>query len=549
MGIPAYFISLLRKNSKLLTKFNNDIKVNGLYFDSNSIIYDVIHDIESKNNTNNNNDKNNMNNTIISNEVIYKLVCEKLELYIKIINPANEIFISFDGVAPVAKMEQQRQRRYKSQLIKNIKLSTGIDDKNKFDTNQITPGTKFMTDLCVYINKYFNNKTINANIILNLSDIPGEGEHKIYNYIRNNHNKLVNKYNNKNYSHFVYGLDSDLIMLSLINYDIVNNIYLLRETPHFIQNINKNYLPNSLYFINFNHMKNIITYNIHQDDYVLLGFILGNDFIPHNPCFNIRHDGLNIIMKIYKETFPLFNTNLRFLTSITNNNVKHINWNNLKLFFINLSKIEKKELETIINNKHVLSKQRHIINKEMSIDDRLNYIPKLNFNIEYNIFNDSKWKNNYYKSCLNINYNNKAEVYKISMNYIDALRWNFNYYTQNNIDYLWSYNYNFSPLISDIIQYIHDFEEFDELKTSYNSDNINNIHFQTQLAYVLPRESYKYVNKKIRNYILNNKPYVINHKMTYNYAFSTYLWEGHLDLNYININELDLEIKEQLHEE
>ena len=62
-------------------------------------------------------------------------------------------------------------------------------------------------------------------IIFSDSNVPGEGEHKIYNYIKNN----IKNLNDKTLS--VYGLDADLIMLSMaIQQD---NIFLLREAVHF----------------------------------------------------------------------------------------------------------------------------------------------------------------------------------------------------------------------------------------------------------------------------------------------------------------------------
>ena len=65
-------------------------------------------------------------------------VCEKINDYIKIINPIKETFIAFDGVAPVAKLEQQRTRRYKGQFEKNL-----FNKNNEWNTSNITPGTIF----------------------------------------------------------------------------------------------------------------------------------------------------------------------------------------------------------------------------------------------------------------------------------------------------------------------------------------------------------------------------------------------------------------------
>lgn len=549
MGIPSYFISLLKQNPNLLTKLTPNLVINGLYFDSNSIIYDVIRELEAASPDNK-----------ITDKSVYHNVCEKLMLYIKTIQPRNEVYISLDGVAPAAKMEQQRQRRYKTQMIRNIKQSFDASPSLKINTNQITPGTEFMEQMCLYIKKYFNShKVYNSNnepikILLNLSDIPGEGEHKIYNYIRQHHNTLKQKYNTCSYKHIVYGLDSDLIMLSLINSDVVDNIYLLREAPPFIKQIHKHYLPGELYYIDFNNIIDIITYSIHQDDYVLISFILGNDFIPHNPAFNIRNAGLDIVINTYK---TVFNNSIggRNITYVDNRK-RYIHMYNLKKLFIELSTLEKQHFKNNIERKNKLAlKPPMSANNNLTIDDRLNLIPKINVEKERNIFlfsdGEHTWKKNYYKVCFHTDYSDATpsiiadgertnDFINILDNYIDALFWNFDYYTQNNVDVFWKYNYHHAPLLGDVVSVMSDFN-YDNRFLRYNCFSIENnpIHPQTQLSYVLPRESNILLSKEIKTHIEKHIPELIHHNLNYDYAFSTYLWEGHLELNYIDIKRLN----------
>ena len=102
MGIPSYFSYIVKQHSNVIRKLDNTMKINNFYIDANSIIYDAIHKI----------DFNNLTDTDV-NTIIHKVI-NKIDDYIHTIKPDTYVFIAFYGVAPVAKLEQQRQRRYKS---------------------------------------------------------------------------------------------------------------------------------------------------------------------------------------------------------------------------------------------------------------------------------------------------------------------------------------------------------------------------------------------------------------------------------------------------
>ena len=40
------------------------------------------------------------------------------------------------------------------------------------------------------------------------------------------------------------------------------------------------------------------------DDWVLMGFLVGNDFIPHLPDMHISHNALPLLYKAYVEVLP-----------------------------------------------------------------------------------------------------------------------------------------------------------------------------------------------------------------------------------------------------
>lgn len=115
-----------------------------------------------------------------------------LSLY-KLVRPSGVLYLAVDGVAPRAKMNQQRSRRFRSAKEQEI-LAAELaargtkqlqNTQQRFDSNCITPGTDFMLKLSLALQKWveFKMKTDpvwqnGADVIVSGPDVPGEGEHK-----------------------------------------------------------------------------------------------------------------------------------------------------------------------------------------------------------------------------------------------------------------------------------------------------------------------------------------------------------------------------------
>ena len=149
MGIPSYFSFIVKNHARIIKKLaQNTIPINNLYLDCNSIIYDAVHNIDFT--------------KLIESDVdtIIRSVCNKIDEYIFQLKPNNIVYIAFDGVAPVAKLEQQRSRRYKSLYQNNISKTIFKDSKpDPWNTTAITPGTVFMSKLNDKIRKTYNETT------------------------------------------------------------------------------------------------------------------------------------------------------------------------------------------------------------------------------------------------------------------------------------------------------------------------------------------------------------------------------------------------------
>ena len=332
MGIPSYFAHIVRKHRQIIQPLSHVPVINNLYLDCNSFIYEaqMSKDIQTNNN--------NLYETNLINAV-----CDKLVLYMNQLKPNKRVFIAFDGVAPMAKLNQQRNRRYMSAFQSSLSKNTNVEPK--WNTAAITPGTEFMENLGNNVKKRFCNPIEFGleEIIVSTSNDSGEGEHKIYEYIRNNASY------HKDTNTVIYGLDADLIMLTLNHLHISENMFLFRETPEFIKHIDKTLNPNEMYLLHIPLFAKIIintmstndstneTMNLDNKvlmndvlfDYIFICFFLGNDFLPHFPALNIRTTGIDRLIETYK-----------FLFSGTNETLtkdRQIIWKNVRKFINDLS--------------------------------------------------------------------------------------------------------------------------------------------------------------------------------------------------------------------
>ena len=222
--------------------------------------------------------------------------------------------------------------------------------KKTWDSNVITPGTPFMFLLAQSI-RYWCQWKLNTDpawadikVIISDASVPGEGEHKIMQFIRSQRSDP--KYD-PNTRHVMYGLDADLIMLGLGTHE--PHFRILREdvfaqdskarackicgqpghyadqcrgTPKqksgqhdekaskpeikpFIWlsvGILREYLAAEM-FTPGQHFPFDLERAI--DDWVFMCFFVGNDFLPHLPSLDIHEDGIDKLIAIWRDNIPV----------------------------------------------------------------------------------------------------------------------------------------------------------------------------------------------------------------------------------------------------
>jgi len=530
MGIPSYFSYIVKNHANIIKKLSaNTIKVDNLYLDCNSIIYDAVHNIDFT--------------TLKESDAdtIIRAVCNKIDEYISQLKPTNSVYIAFDGVAPVAKLDQQRSRRYKSlyqnEIMRSIYKNTKPDPWN---TTAITPGTLFMQKLNekIYYNYKNPEKYSVKSIILSGSDKCGEGEHKLFQHIRDFPDE------HKNQTTVIYGLDADLIMLSINHLPISENIYLFRETPHFIQSINSELEPNESYVMDIPELAKVITLDMNNGeelttnqqknriyDYIFLCFFLGNDFMPHFPSVNIRTGGVDKMLNAYKATIGGTNENLT--------DGKKIYWKNVRKLVEFLASNE----EEFIKNEAKLRDRRGKYNlPDETADDKFkkfDAIPTYERSLEkyINPFTNN-WQYRYYKTLFNVEIDENRKK-QICTNYLEGLEWTMKYYTTGCANWRWCYNYNYPPLFCDLIHFIpyFDTEFVENVKPNPVSELV-------QLCYVLPKQSLNLLPEKLYNALIKNHIDWYHSDCTFAWSYCRYFWESHVNLPHIDINELEKFVNE-----
>lgn len=484
---------------------------------------------------------------LILNEVI-KLT----HLIIEMVKPKHTIFISIDGVAPCAKMKQQASRRTKGPLeqylTNQIKTSLGVAVEPAWDKSAITPGTPFMNKLTEHIRldietskKIYHGKTV----MLSDSNDPGEGEHKIFNYIKRNLTELKvdDDVPDKTEKIVVYGLDADLIMLSLASH--CNTIFLLRESQEFTKEGNSTeFLYLDIYMFKQclvtdikNQLKELVhANNVHFiDDFVFMAFMLGNDFLPHFPTLEIKvsgKDGIDKLLSIYASIYKKRKTHLVKITDRYNpEKIKvDINVDFLKDIIAEISSTENDDMyEHYMKRRHTRPMQPDVdFPSELEIKlNELRFMPVYHIGTELKLHIDGSkdWKKRYYNYYLRKT-RTVDDINEICKDYLAGLKWVLEYYFTATHSWGWYYPHIGPPTFDDLRVYLN--------KNSYpdiNDPIKTPVTPFEQLLIVLPRTSSHLLPAKLGKLMTDPKSALFKYypdptKIKLNFIFKRYLWEA-----------------------
>jgi 5'-3' exonuclease len=559
---------VLKKYPHVIKRLSELPCINNLYLDCNGMVYDVVHQMQYT-----------PENIAAYEAEMLQRICESIDACIAILRPISSVFIAFDGVAPVAKLNQQRERRYKSwylgemeaqrrrEIVSARSTQTGSGKsktstfkveppKPAWNTSAITPGTKFMNALHDKLAEYYdttNKSALNARynlsgagIIVSSSKEPGEGEHKLFEYIRDHAAEHADM------TTVIYGLDADLIMLCMSHLHISRGIYLYRETPEFVKSINVVLDEKERYFMDIPEfataiVQHVITLSAPNPtaaknkvmDYIFMCFMLGNDFMPHFPALNIRTTGIASLMEAYRATIG---SNETIIQIHLNEYVIH--WPNYKKLVAHLAAQEL----TLIRKEHGTRDRQARHMRDSDKDDDVMHdvmmLPMTQRDVERDInpFQPG-WETRYYSALCDMHGAiDPPAVAALCRNYLEGMEWTFRYYTRGCVDWKWTYANHYPPLLADLVHHIPETHDPTNAFSFLQVKPKEPIRDVVQLCYVLPRASHALLPPFVERALMRSSMkdrYTDNGSHNFKWAYCKYFWECHTDLPALDLRELE----------
>jgi len=646
----------------VIKKLSGLPRIHNLYLDTNGLIYDAVRVVGSNRGMSDDDYE----------SLLIQTVCEKINEYLAMFRPSDKVFIAFDGVAPVAKLNQQRERRYKSWFttvveqtitrknalldptvatVATAAVAVAAGAQKAWNTSSITPGTRFMTKLNTQMRDYCAEKArvigTTVEYIYSGSDAPGEGEHKIFEYIRDN------AMYHKDTTTLIYGLDADLIMLCLNHLHVSDQIYLYRDTPEFIQSLDSTLSSSDQYYLDIPSFACSLEAVMREstagaagatagaagatagargayisdakteakavaaaaatgaakapritpeviaaiDDYIVMAFMLGNDFMPHFPSLNLRTNGMTVLLQTYANMFRESKEYL--VTRATADRRPTIVWKTMRAFIALLADTEHNRFMNEHKTRDRQGKQRfgggggaakmavgglghnaaastaqpivavdireltkvacdrvvqmvgnlegcHSLNEFMGIPMQERAVERY-----IDPFREN-WEFRYYDALLDVDIYAKGRgrgggvsgvdrLQMICVNYIEGLEWTMRYYSTGCVDWRWTYKYSYAPLLVDLMRYI---PHLDTALFPEGTPVKNPVRDLVQLCYVLPMSGHGLLPPLLAEKLKRSYSHYYCDKLDFKWSYCKYFWEAHTELPHIRIEELERAVTE-----
>jgi 5'-3' exonuclease len=524
MGIPSYFKKLIDKVPGLVHK-NHPGRIDWLWMDFNCLVYHCLRRPDMPPYPGEGG-REEWEGHFLDEVARYSLQVAGQ------VNPQKGVYVAIDGVVPMAKMRQQRLRRFKSSWLQENGVERDTTQQvsatqQVWDTNAITPGTKFMERLRRRMERVAQE---HRGWHVSSADEPGEGEHKIMDEWR----KM-----DSNADHYaVYGLDADLIVLSMLNREL-RSAWLFREEID-AGVVKRDSLDTEKYiWLNIDTLQKHIVQDIQPNvqglfmkDYCFAMSCLGNDFLPSSLSFKIRDDGHDSLLGILRE---MYSKNIHLTDGTT------VLYGGIKALVKELAKDEESRVFSFIHRK---LKQRRVLEegKEYIVGDPDWPLVKQEEQIlltRDRQYLKQNWQDIYKRYWFHIS----AQKDDICERYLYGMQWVWSYYNGNksNVCYNWYYPWNLPPLWGWLAEYLEKRPYIPELKRAEVS--AKDIRPWEQLCLVLPFQSWGLVEGAGR--VLPKKaPWLFPSDFHFSTVGKRWFWEAEAEIPVPTIREVKMLLQE-----
>jgi hypothetical protein len=474
MGIPSYYKRLIDRFPALVRKGFKAIESDMLLMDFNCLIYHCIRGPAVPAYT--------ADGRAEWETAILRGVAEYTTKVWAAAGKPPKVFIGVDGVVPMAKIRQQRLRRFKSRWLAAAEAEAGLrrPGEEQWDTNAITPGTEFMEKLGLMLRDLASK---HSGWVVSAADEAGEGEQKLMAWVRANPD-LVSK---KRVT--VYGLDADLIVLSLIGVarevPSVASWNLLRELAEFESKRSPDDIFACLDVLQL--LGIVCPAGQRPSDYILeytcgMSF-LGNDFLPHSLSVKMKDTGYETMVRTLA---ALHGAGLRLV-------VDGVVQRKACLELVRRWAVDEDvAIDKAFEHKYKMRPVPPRNERELLMADTEN-LP-LEWKAESALWYKHSgllhgWQDTYRRLWLK-----EATAEQVGAQYEAGLQWILDYYLGKPVSYSWYFPWSVPPLWGDLV------DQFSTGTTGFVAPPPSSpVAPQEQLAMVLPMESWWLVrNPKLR---------------------------------------------------
>eukprot|EP00727_Mastigamoeba_balamuthi_P003045 m51a1_g12738 putative 5 -3 exoribonuclease 1 isoform x1 (281) ;mRNA; r:720-2265 len=275
MGVPELY-EWLRSRWPRAVRDSPVGETDNLYIDLNSIVHAHAHPAAPTE-----------EETILS-------VLHHIEGLLDLVRPRRLLFLAVDGIAPRSKINEQRARRFaaardRPEHSAPAAAAAAADARGEWDANAITPGTEFMQKLRSGLEWFVSQGLAGGRrpwaqqgiaAVVSGSDVAGEGEHKIAQFIREQRLRCPSLFTVVHDDRGNGGRFTCIDLAALREYIEVS---VPRGTP----------------LSGFDYdLERIV------DDIVFVCALNGNDHVPSTPAMRVREGSVDLLLTLYAETLP-----------------------------------------------------------------------------------------------------------------------------------------------------------------------------------------------------------------------------------------------------